>query len=124
MNNDIEENKIEKRLLMPTVGNVSVGKSCFLNALFGINCLQVQSDITTKFILFIRHIDGLKEPELFNVIPIKNKDSDSYDFYKNGDVIIGEKNIIIKINEINSKVSNNCFFMLKIEIKSIKIKNF
>ena len=122
MNNDIEENKIEKRLLMPTVGNVSVGKSCFLNALFGINCLQVQSDITTKFILFIRHIDGLKEPELFNVIPIKNKDS--YDFYKNGDVIKGEKNIIIKINEINSKVSNNCFFMLKIEIKSIKIKNF
>ena len=122
MNNDIEENKIEKRLLMPTVGNVSVGKSCFLNALFGINCLQVQSDITTKFILFIRHIDGLKEPELFNVIPIKNKDS--YDFYKNGDVIKGEKNIIIKINEINSKVSNNCFFMLKIEIKSIKNKEF
>ena len=73
MNNNIQDNKIEKRLLMPTIGNVSVGKSCFLNALFGINCLQVQSDITTKFILFIRHIDGLKEPELFNVIPIKNK---------------------------------------------------
>ena len=122
MNNDIQDNKIEKRLLMPTIGNVSVGKSCFLNALFGINCLQVQSDITTKFILFIRHIDGLKEPELFNLIPIKNKDS--YDFYKNGDVIIGEKNIITKINEINSKVSNNCFFMLKIEIKSIKNKEF
>ena len=122
MNNDIQDNKIEKRLLMPTIGNVSVGKSCFLNALFGINILQVQSDITTKFVLFIRHIDGLKEPELFNLIPIKN--NDSYDFYKNGNVIKGEKNIITKINELNSQLKYNCFFMLKIEIKSIKNKEF
>ena len=117
--------KIKQRLLMPAIGNVSVGKSYFLNSLFGINFCQVKSQITTKFILFIRHIDNLNEPKLYQLFPIENKNN-SYDFIK-GNTILGEKQITDKIKEINNLCKNDkepLFFMLEIEIKSIKNKEF
>ena len=110
---------------MPTIGNVSVGKSYFLNSLFGIDFCQVKSDITTKFILFIRHIDKLKKQKLYNLKPIKNEDT--YDFIKDNEIITGENNIKNKINEINKDFENDgkpMFYMLEIEIKSIKNKIF
>ena len=116
---------IEKRLVMPAIGNVSVGKSYFLNSLFGIDFCQVKSNITTKFILFIRHIDKLKEPRLYNIKPVDNYNS--YTFIKNGETITGENNIKEKINNINSNLLVNeesMFYMLEIEIKSIKNKTF
>jgi hypothetical protein len=94
-----EKNIIEKRLVMPTIGNVSVGKSYFLNSLFGIDFCQVKSNITTKFILFIRHIDKLKEPRLYNIKPVDNYNS--FIFIKNSEAITGENNIKEKIKSIN-----------------------
>ena len=124
--NDKDKNIIlEKRLLMPTIGNVSVGKSYFLNSLFGIDFCQVKSDITTKFILFIRHIDNLKEPKLSNLHPIEN--GDSYDFIKDEEIITGENKIKNKIKDINNNFNNDgkpMFYMLEIEIKTIKNKTF
>ena len=130
--NDIkeEDNKdenviIKKRLVMPAIGNVSVGKSYFLNSILGIDFCQVKSDITTKFILFIRHIDKLKEPRLYNIKPFDNYNS--YVFTRNSKVITGENNIKEKIKSLNSKLQNNeesMFYMLEIEIKSIKNKTF
>ena len=120
-----KKNIIEKRLLMPTIGNVSVGKSYFLNSLFGIDFCQVKSDITTKFILFIRHIDNLIYPKLYNLQPIKN--GDSYDFIKDYEIITGENNIKNKINDINNNFDNDgkpMFYMLEIEIKTITNKTF
>ena len=120
-----EKKIIEKRLLMATIGNVSVGKSYFLNSLFGIDFCQVKSDITTKFILFIRHINNLKSPQLYNLQPIKN--GDSYDFIKDDEIITGENSIKNKINDINRNFENDgkpMFYMLEIEIKSIKNKTF
>ena len=117
--------KIEKRLLMPTIGNVSVGKSYFLNSLFGINFCQVRSQITTKFVLFIRHIDNLNEPKLYQLFPVETK-SNSYDFLK-GNIIRGEKQITDKIIEINNLCIDDkvpLFYMLEIEIKSIRNKEF
>ena len=117
---------IRKRLVMPTIGNVSVGKSYFLNSLFGIDFCQVKSDITTKFILFIRHIDGLREPNLYNLEPIKNN-NDSYDFIRKGEIITGEETIKNKIQNINNDCENEekpMFYMLEIEIKSIENKTF
>ena len=121
----IISNKIEKRLVMPTIGNVSVGKSYFLNSLFGIDFCQTKSDITTKFILFIRHINNLKTPKLYNLKPSKNKNT--CDFIKGNEIITGENNIKNKINEINNNFENTgkpMFYMLEIEIKSIKNKEF
>ena len=132
LDNDIKKEKdnkgkklLEKRLLMPAIGNVSVGKSYFLNSLFGIDFCQVKSAITTKFILFIRHIDNLTEPKLYNLQPIKN--GDLYDFIKDDEIITGENKIKKKINEINNNFENDgkpMFFILEIEIKSIKNKTF
>ena len=110
---------------MPTIGNVSVGKSYFLNSLFGIDFCQVKNDITTKFILFIRHIDKLEEPRLYNIKPVDNHNS--YVFIKNGEVITGENNIKEKIKSLNNNLQNNedsMFYMLEIEIKTIKNKTF
>ena len=123
--NKIENIIIDKRLVMPTIGNVSVGKSLFLNSLLGNDYCQVKNDITTKFILFIRHIDKLKEPRLYNIRPVDNYDS--YVFIKNGEVITGENNIKEKIKSINNKLQINeefMFYMLEIEIKTIKNKEF
>ena len=80
---------------MPAIGNASVGKSYFLNSLLGFDFCQVKSGITTKFILFIRHIEKLKEPRLYNIKPIE-KDN-SYIFIKNSEDITGENNIKEKI---------------------------
>ena len=123
--NKNENNIIEKRLVMPAIGNVSVGKSYFLNSLLGNDFCQVKSDITTKFILFIRHIDKLKEPRLYNIKPVEN--NNSYVFVKNSEVITGENNIKEKIKSINNKLQideESMFYMLEIEIKTIKNKTF
>ena len=115
---------LEKRLLMPTIGNVSVGKSYFLNSLFGIDFCQVQSEITTKFVLFIRHIDNLNYPKLYKLKPQKN--GNSYNFIKDNEIIIGENKIKEKIQAINTtnKSDKKLFYMLEIEIKSIENKTF
>ena len=124
--NDKNENIIiEKRLVMPAIGNVSVGKSYFLNSLLGFDFCQAKSDITTKLILFIRHIDKIKEPRLYNIKPIGN--DNSYIFIKNSEDITGEYNIKEKIKSINSKLQINeesMFYMLETQIKSIKNKTF
>ena len=111
---------------MPTIGNISVGKSFFLNSMFGIDFCQTKSEITTKFILFIRHIDNLNEPRLYKLEPIKK--NNSYEFFYNcKEIFTGEKNIKNKINQINDENKNSkdpIFYMLEIEIKSIENKEF
>ena len=122
----IDLKKIQKRLVMPTIGNISVGKSFFLNSMFGIDFCQVKSEITTKFILFIRHIDNLKEPRLYKLETFKKDNSYEF-FYNSEEIITGEENIKNKINQINNKNKNNkkpLFYMLEIEIKSIENKEF
>ena len=123
---DCNELKLQKRLIMPTIGNISVGKSFFLNSMFGINFCQVKSGITTKFILFIRHIDNLNEPRLYKLKPFKK--GNTYEFFYNcKEVFTGEENIKNKINQINNENKNSkeaIFYMLEIEIKSIENKEF
>ena len=38
-----------KRIQIPIIGRISSGKSTFLNALLGIDCLEVRQDVTTQF---------------------------------------------------------------------------
>ena len=118
---------IEKRIVVPVIGNISTGKSTFCNAFLGNDFCQVKNGITTTFILFIRHIYNLKEPRLYKLNPIKNKINNSYDFERNSEIIVGDKNIKDKIEEINNKCKNGnepIFYMLEIEIKCIKNKEF
>ena len=122
----VDLKQIQKRLIMPTIGNISVGKSFFLNSMFGIDYCQVKSEITTKFILFLRHIDNLKEPRLYKLEPLKKDNSYEF-FYNYKEIFTGEENIKNKINEINDENKNSkdpIFYMLEIEIKSIENKEF
>ena len=122
----IDLKQVQKRLIMPTIGSISVGKSFFLNSMFGINFCQVKNDITTKFVLFLRHIEDLKEPRLYKLQPLK-KDNTYEFFYDYKEVITGEENIKNKINQINDenkKSKEAIFYMLEIEIKSIENKEF
>ena len=124
--NSVDIKQVQKRLIMATIGNISVGKSFYLNSMLGIDFCQVKSEITTKFILFLRHIDKLNEPRLYKLTPIK-KDN-SYDFFYNcKEILTGEENIKKKINQINDENKNSkvpIFYMLEIEIKSIENKEF
>ena len=124
--NCVDIKQLHKRLIMPTIGNISVGKSFYLNSMFGIDFCQVKSEITTKFILFIRHIDNLKEPRLYKLKPFKK--GNSYEFFYNcKEIFTGDENIKNKINQINDENKNSkdpIFYMLEIEIKSIENKEF
>jgi len=126
INNVNEYNEvIEKRLLMPIIGNSLAHKSYFLNLLFGIEFCQIKSQKNAKLILFIRHINNLNQPKLYQLFPVKTKNS-TYDF-KKGNIILGEKQIMDKIIEIYNLYIDDkepLFYMLEIEIKSIKNKEF
>ena len=122
-----KKNIIEKRLVMPVIGNISNGKTSLINAFMGKDICPVKNDITTTSALFIRHINNLNEPRLYKLSPIKNLNNNFYDFERSNEIIIGEINIKDKIEEINkfSKISiEPIFYMLEIEIKSIKNKEF
>jgi len=126
INNIKEYNEIiEKRLLMPIIGNDLVDKSYFLNSLFGLDFCQVKRQKNANFILFIRHVDNLNEPKLYQLFPVETKNN-TYDFKKEN-IILERKQITDKIIEINNFSIDNkepLFYMLEIEIKSIKNKEF
>ena len=58
---------IEERKGMVVIGMISSGKSTFLNSIFGIDYLETNNDITTKFICAIRYNPNLKEPIFYNL---------------------------------------------------------
>ena len=58
---------------IPIIGKISSGKSTFLNSLLGLDCLESDTIITTKFICIIRHNKELSAPKLFPVILKKKK---------------------------------------------------
>ena len=105
---------------IPVIGKISSGKSTFLNSLLGLDCLESDTIITTKFICIIRHNRELSAPKLFPVILKKRKSEinpNAYNFVKD------EKNELKgdlkeKIHEINQKLSK-CE-----ELKNLKKEEF
>ena len=124
--------KIEERKGIVTIGMISSGKSTFLNSIFGFNYLQVNDDITTKFICIIRYNPNIEEPLFYNLILIpKESNPNEYDFIKNGEKFVGKKNIKHKIQKINEEQHNsnepnydNLFWMLETNKATIENKLF
>ena len=111
-----------KRFSIPIVGMTSSGKSSFLNFLLGINCLETNSDITTKCVIIIRHNKELRENEkkIYSVKIIERVEG-FYNFEKdkliknnNINEIISERNKLIK-NLKDSEVPNREDFFLIME---------
>ena len=125
---DIKE-EIEERKGMIVIGMISSGKSTFLNSIFGINYLETNNDITTKFICAIRYNPKLKEPIFYNLKLVPKKDKiNEYIYMKNGKEFSGEINIKNKISSINKREHSfsepkyeTLFWML--EINKIIIEN-
>jgi len=109
-----------KKKFIPIIGTISAGKSTFLQGLLGTNVFQIGSSTTTKFVCLIKNSNKTK---FYHVNPKKDK---NIEFIKEGEEIIGEENIRIKIEDINNNLSENpckedeLFYMLEFPIKNIE----
>ena len=126
--------KINLRKAIPIIGAISSGKSFFVDSLLGLDILDSQSSITTKFVCIIQNHKNLKEPRFYQINLIENRlDNDTnmmtYEGTMKGDIIIGHDKIKEKIKEINKiqkEIPNDkikfeeLFYVLEIEIKNIK----
>ena len=125
--------KINLRKAIPIIGAISSGKSFFVDSLLGLNILQSESSITTKFVCIIQHHKNLKEPKFYQINLIeKNLDENNMMIYEaeiKGEIITGYNTIKEKIKEINrvqkeipsDKIKyEELFYVLEIEIKNIK----
>lgn len=121
------------RKAIPIIGAISSGKSFFVDSLLGLNILESDSNITTKFVCIIQHHKNLKEPRFYQIELIE-KDFDEnkmmiYEGNIKGNIINGYENIKQKIKEINrmhKDIENEevkyeeLFYVLEIEIKNIE----
>lgn len=71
-----------KRFAIPVFGIISSGKSTFLNYILNLNnILEMDEQITTKFVCIIRNKKGLKYPKIYEV-KIILRDENSVNFEK------------------------------------------
>lgn len=121
---------------IPVIGKISSGKSTFLNSLLGLDCLESNIQITTKFICIIRHNKDNKKPRLFPVILEKRRSEihkNAYNFIKDdkneliGDLktIIHQKNDEIeKCPDLRALPKDKFFYILEANLDIFKGSNF
>ena len=121
---------------IPIIGKISAGKSTFLNSLLGLDCLESNITITTKFICIIRHNKELSNPKLYPVILKKRKseiNQNAYNFIKDEKNEL-KGNLIENIHKINKKISEckelselkkeEFFYILEANLDIFKGKNY
>ena len=112
---------MEKKFI-PIIGAISAGKTTFLRGLLGSDLLETGSITTTKFVCIIKNSDQTK---FYHVIPERKN---GIELIKEGEEIIGEKNIKEKIKEINKNLmdkqytKDDIFYMLEMPIKNVENK--
>ena len=127
---------METRKILSVIGNISAGKSSFLNYLLGNDILETGDGLKTRFIVIIRHTEN-NDPVLSHIIRKK----DAYDDYyiKEKDELgkteyKGKKEISEKINSLNKKLKkledegkldySKHLYLLETRIKNIHKKDF
>ena len=111
-----------ERFSIPVIGQISSGKSTFLNMLLDLkDSLQVQSKTTTKFVSIIRHNKSLKDqkPRIYTVkFTERTEQKNHYNFEKEEYIEEDIKFVIEKRNEdiANKKLPNipqNYFYIIE-----------
>jgi hypothetical protein len=125
-----------KYFSIPIIGKISSGKSTFLNSLLGLDCLESDINITTKFICIIRHNPENKTPRLFPVKLVKRKSEinpNAYNFVKDelnelkGDLKENIKAInkrIAECQDLNQLKREDFFYILEADLDIFKGSNF
>ncbi len=127
---------MEARKILTVIGNISTGKSSFLNYLLGSDILQTGDGLKTRFIVIIRHTEN-DEPVLSHIIRKRNLYEDLYIKVKDEHGKIeykGKKEIIEKINSLNILLKKdedegkldyaNHLYLLETRIKNIHNQDF
>ena len=127
---------MEARKILSVIGNISTGKSSFLNYLLGSDILQTGDGLKTRFIVIIRHTEN-DEPVLSHIIRKRNLYEDLYIKVedKQGKIEYkGKKEIIEKINSLNILLKKdederkldyaNHLYLLETRIKNIHNQDF
>ena len=121
---------------IPVIGKISSGKSTFLNSLLGLDCLESDVRITTKFICIIRHNQELSSPKLYPVILKKRKseiNQNAYNFIKDeknelkGDLNENIKKINKKLSEckeLKNLKKEEFFYILEANLDIFKNENY
>ena len=118
------KDKFEIKGLIPTIGNISSGKSTFLGALLGTDILEVGNFTkTTEFVLLIKN--NKKDEYLFqNISPLEGNYKNGI-FKREGEVTSGSENIKNKIQQLNKEYKNKnieidkSIYLLEMPIKNI-----
>ena len=125
---------MSQRKPIPIIGQISSGKSLFLDNLLNLDLLESKSDITTKFVCIVRHNPNLLETKFYH-IKFKKKSKDlktgfiEYEEIIDENAIIGSNNIKEKIKEINKEQKyiddknikyEELFYVLEIKINTIQ----
>ena len=127
---------MEARKILSVIGNISTGKSSFLNYLLGSDILQTGDGLKTRFIVIIRHTEN-DEPILSHIIRERSAYEDLYKKVKDKQGKIeykGRKEIIEKINSLNDELKkiedegkldySKHLYLLETRIKNIHNKDF
>lgn len=91
------------RKILSVIGNISTGKSSFLNYLLGSDILQTGDGLKTRFIVIIRHTEN-DEPVLSHIVRERSPYEDLYRKIEDSErktEYKGKKEIIDKINSLN-----------------------
>ena len=117
---DIVKEEIKIENICPVIGMISSGKSSILNALFNINLLEANSDVTTKIVTMIRYSKYIKNEPIFYKLSLEKDGNNNYKFFKEDIEIKGNEKIKQKIEELNKKLSQtipkyeDIFYMLEL----------
>ena len=127
---------METRKIFSVIGNISTGKSSFLNYLLGSDILETGDGLKTRFIVIIRHTENndpvlshiIRKTNAYDDLYIKKEDEQGKIEYK------GKKEITEKINSLNKILKkledegeldySKHLYLLETRIKNIRNKVF
>ena len=127
---------MKARKILSVIGNISTGKSSFLNYLLGSDILQTGDGLKTRFIVIIRHTEN-HEPVLSHITRERTAYEDFYTKVQDSEGKLeykGKKEIIKKINSLNNVLKkvedegkldySKHLYLLETRIKNIHNEDF